>query len=537
MKLLTVKQMVAVEKAADKNGHSYDQMMELAGKRTAEAIVERLDVAGKSVLVLVGPGNNGGDGLVAGRYLGEAGAEVGFYLYKSRSVDEDENFAKVQEMGLLTLEAEHDQRYRVLRTRLNITDILIDALLGTGVSRPIEGDLADLMKQVQAGLDGRQPPPTKRNLHPLTPSPHPLLAPLPPRPYITAVDCPSGLNSDSGELDPLTIEADLTVTYAAPKWGHFLFPGAGACGELVVADIGIDPSLPELQDVQVEVVTAEMAQSLLPKRPSDGHKGTFGKVAIGAGSEQYPGAPLLSARGAFRAGAGLVALWVPRALRHVAVGTLPEATCPILQDEETLGADTAERLLDRLDEYKAILIGPGLGEAGEFLRPFLNTLRDKEIKPPLVIDADGLNILAKEENWHDLLPANTILTPHPGEMARLMNISLDVLKTRNRIETARDCARVWGHVVLLKGAHTVVAAPDGRVRVLPFAAPVLAVGGSGDVLAGVTTSLRSQGMEAFETAVLAAYLHGFAGVLSGQDRGLLASEIADWVATAVAKLA
>lgn len=541
MKLLTVQQMLEAEKTADQQGHSYATMMENAGKQLAEAIMQRVDVDGKSVLMLVGPGNNGGDGLVAGRYLAEAGADVAFYLLKPRDPDADENLAKVQAMGLLILNAEFDQRYRVLRTRLNITDIFIDALLGTGISRPIKGDLAKLMQQVKNGIEeargrggegargrGGDRAQSSRH-HAITPSPHHSHTHTPIHPYIVAVDCPSGLNCNTGALDELAISADLTVTFAAPKWGHFLFPGAGALGELVVVDIRIDPTLPALAEVQVEVVTEEMARGLLPKRPLNGHKGTFGKLAIAAGCEQYRGAPILAARGAFRAGAGLVSLYVPSTLRDVATTNLPEATYPIVSEDKVLGEEAAEQLLNNLERYSAILVGPGLGEAMGFLRPFLTTLRDKENAPPLVVDADGLNLLAQMEDWHTMLPPNSILTPHPAEMARLMGIELPELLEQNRIELARDCARKWRHIVLLKGAHTVIAAPDGRVRVLPFANPVLAVGGSGDVLSGVMVALLSVGMDGMETAVLAAYLHAATSTQTTWQSGLLASEIADLV--------
>lgn len=521
--------MIAAEKAADEHGHSYDHMMEIAGKSVAEAIIERTSVKEKRVLVLVGPGNNGGDGLVAGRYLAEAGADVAFYLFKARDPAEDNNFAKIQQMGLFVVEAGFDQRFRVLRTRLNLTDMLIDALLGTGVSRPIEGDLAKLLRQVNAGMKERQAI-VQNQLSPQlvaidkmvpqhrsTPAPQPI--------FTIAVDCPSGLNCDTGVLDDLAIPADITVTFAGPKWGHFKFPGAAACGEVVVADIGIDPALPEVAAVDVELITAVKAQSLLPKRPRDGHKGTFGKVLIAAGCDQYRGAPVLAAKGAFRSGAGLVALAVPEAVRDTAVITLPEATYPPVAAEKRLSAQSAKLLKEQLGKHSALLIGPGLGEASDFL----NSLLTAETLPPLVVDADGLNLLATMAAWHTKLPPHTILTPHPAEMARLMNITLAEMLQRDRIETARAQAQTWGHVVLLKGAFTVVAAPDGRVTIIPFANPVLAVGGSGDVLSGVIVALLGQGLAPYEAAILGGYMHGATSSLTKNRSGLLATEIADLI--------
>ena len=538
IKVFTVEQMVAAEKEADATGASYARMMENAGRSLAQAILDRFDVRGLQLLVLVGPGNNGGDGLVAGRYLAEAGADVAFYLYRPRNAEEDENFARIEKMGLFHVNAGFDQRYRVLRLRLRATDIVLDALLGTGVDRPIGGELAKLMKQVQAGLQERaeQPEPPGEDHSRLTsiaelPSAADLpVAPGSRRPYVVAVDCPSGLNSDTGALDPLAFPADLTVTFAGPKRGHFMFPGAAAVGELVVADIGIGPHLDAVQQVDLQLVTAQQARELLPPRPIDGHKGTFGKVLLVSGSAGYWGAPILCGRGAYRAGAGLVALAVPEAVRPVVAGQLPEATFPPAPVAENFDADGARFIAEILPDYDALLVGPGLGsQSDEFFDTLLEIVDDF---PPLVVDADGLNILARLDDWPQRLPRGSVLTPHPGEMARLLGTNLGALRDQDRVQLARDAAARWQHVVLLKGAYSVVAAPDGRRAIEPFANPLLGSAGSGDVLAGVVTSLLGQGLESYEGALLGAYLHGAAGQLAREelgDAGLLSEELAEWV--------
>ncbi len=542
IKVFTVAEMVAAEKAADAAGHSYARMMELAGSRVAEAVLERYEVAGRQVLVLVGPGNNGGDGLVAGRHLAEAGASVAFYLFKPRDAAADENMANVEAMGLEVLAAEYDQRFRVLRHRLRVTDIVIDALLGTGVSRPIDGSLAALMEQVMAGLIERRSRPTAEpglisvaEMPPMDDEASPRAART--RPVVVAVDCPSGLNCDTGELDPLTMTADHTITFAGPKRGHFRFPGAAACGELIVADIGIDSGLPAVVAAPVELATSRLAHRLLPERPIDGYKGTFGTALIAAGSIRYWGAPALAARGALRSGVGLVTLAVPQRLRPALAGQFPEATYPAVTDTDVLGVSTANLLLASLESYQAILVGPGLGDAGSFLAALLDGLRAPETGrcPPLVVDADGLNLLAAMPEWSGKLPPNSILTPHPGEMARLVGRSLNAIRDEDRVELAREQAAEWGHVVVLKGAYTMIAAPDGRATLLPFANPVLAVGGSGDVLAGIIVGLMAQGMEPYPAAVLGGYLHGAAGQMASDfwgRAGLLAGELADWVSHA-----
>lgn len=532
IKIFTVAEMQAVEAAADAAGVTYAAMMETAGRRVAEAIQVRHDVAGRSVLVLVGPGNNGGDGLVTARYLAEAGADVAVYLTHSRPED-DPNLLRVRELGLFVLEAALDQRYRVLRTRLNITDIVVDAILGTGVSRPISGDLAALMRQAGAGVAARRAAVAEvgsaplHNVAALQSSPPEPAADPAPLAVVVAVDCPSGLNCDSGALDPLAIEADLTVTFAGPKRGHFRFPGAAACGDLVVADIGIPSDLPELAAVNLTLATPDLVRQWLPARPADGHKGTFGNVLVVAGSGGYWGAPALAGRAAYRAGAGLVGVATPTAVRPTVVPQLPEATYPQVRGEVQLDAADLETLADLAGDWAAWLVGPGLGDAGAFVGAMLDAAGDL---PPLVIDADGLNALARQERWPGRLPAGTILTPHPGEMARLMGLDLAELKELDRVTVARDQAAAWEQVIVLKGAYTIVAAPNGRAVLVPIANPALATAGSGDILAGIIAGLLAQRADPFEAAALGAWLHAAAGTRAAVgDAGLLAGEIAEWV--------
>jgi ADP-dependent NAD(P)H-hydrate dehydratase / NAD(P)H-hydrate epimerase len=537
IKVYSVAEMVAAERAADAAGHGYGTMMELAGRRVAEAIHQRYELADSQVLVLVGPGNNGGDGLVAGRYLAEAGANVTFYLLKPRD-ETDDNLARVQALGLEVLLSTDDHRFRGLYHRLRSCQILIDALLGTGAARPITGQLASIMEQVRAGIDERtnfqNNSPTLVSIASLTGA-GTSEATADNRPAIIAVDCPSGMNCETGELDPLAIPAELTVSFAGPKRGHFLFPGAAACGELVVADIGIDARLPEVAQVPVELATLAEMRRLLPKRPADGHKGTFGTTLIAAGSIRYWGAPALAARGAFRAGTGLVTLAVPQRLRPALAGQFPEATYPPVTDTDLLGVSTANLLLSSLKAYRSILVGPGLGEAGSFIHALLDGLREPlegSAAPPLVVDADGLNLLAETADWPSRLPAQSILTPHPAEMARLIGRSRSPVQPAERIDLAREKAAEWGQVVVLKGAYTIIAAPDGHSTILPFANPVLAVAGSGDVLAGVIAGLLAQGLAPYTAAVLGGYLHGAAGQIAADywgDGGLLAGELADWL--------
>jgi len=302
----------------------------------------------------------------------------------------------------------------------------------------------------------------------------------------------------------------------------------------VVADIGIDPQLPDVQAVDVEVATPAGMRRLLPDRPISGHKGTFGRLLIAGGCAAYRGAPLLAARAAFRCGAGLVQLAVPDVVREAAALALPEATSVDMGAHELLDEQSAARLLEALPTCDALCLGPGLGEAADFIAALFTGLGGAPL--PLLIDADGLNRLLELPDWPTRLPAQTVLTPHPGEMARLMDISLSELKDMDRIEVTLEKAAEWNVTLLLKGAYTVVAAPDGRATLIPCATPVLAVGGSGDVLSGAITALLGQGLPPYEAAVLGAYLHGLVGEHAPHDRGMLATEIADDLPAALARL-
>lgn len=523
MYIVTTQQMQAAEQAANAAGLSYEQMMEHAGHAVAEAIAAYFEVSNGRILVLVGPGNNGGDGLVAARYLAQMGAIVAVYVWK-RSLADDKNWLLLDTVNvekILSGDALSDERFSQL---LEETDLIVDALLGTGVSRPIAGSLAELLDQVKDVVNTRR----FRGNHPI------LVEPALPAeepgvwPAVVAVDVPSGLNSDTGAVDPHTLAADLTVTLAAAKCGHILPPGSNLVGRLVVGEIGLtgDHYPPE---INLEMVTAAKVAAMLPDRPADAHKGTFGAVLIVAGSINYPGAAGLAARAAARSGAGLVTLAPPQTIYPILAAQLSEVTYWPLSDQGGALAPAAlPALRAKLADGDALLVGPGLGQqepVGAFLEQLL---AEKENLPPLILDADALNWLARQPEPWPRLPANCILTPHPGEMARLTGRSIKEIQAA-RLEVAPEMAEKWNQVVLLKGAHTIIAGPDGRVMVLPFANPALAKAGSGDVLAGIIAGLRAQGLAAFEAAVAGAYLHGLTGELAADNLGLIGVTAADLV--------
>jgi NAD(P)H-hydrate epimerase len=546
MYIVSTSQMQAAEKTADSAGLSYDRMMENAGHAVAEAIAGQFDITGVRVLVLVGPGNNGGDGLVAARYLSQLGATVTVYVWK-RQTEEDKNWALLDAAGVeKVLSSDPDSPARLVHL-LDESGVILDALLGTGVSRPIEGSLAGLLEQVKGVV-----------MHRRTMEEGPLVEPARPvddtefGPAVVALDVPSGLNSDSGAVDPSTLAADLTVTLAAVKRGHILLPGPEVVGQLVVGDIGItNEHFPA--EVTLEMATPAKIAAWLPPRPVSAHKGTFGTAMLVAGSMSYTGAAILAGQAALRSGAGLVTLAPPQVIHPVLASRLAEATyVPLPHTEGAIAPEAARLLYSRLDDVDALLIGPGLSQAAPttaFLKEFLSgkaaaaqravgfrtpggdKLPENDAAkplPPLVLDADALNILAGQEEWWRLLPPDCILTPHPGEMARLMKSSIKEVQAR-RLEVAGEMAAKWGQIILLKGAFTIIAAPDGRMMVMPFANPALAKAGSGDILAGTIVGLRAQGLGAFEAAVTGAYLHGLAGELARENLGVTAVIAGDLV--------
>ena len=552
MKLVNVEQMRELEKAADAAGLSYATMMDNAGRAVAEVITDRLSFDDSlPILILTGPGNNGGDGLVAARYLTEAGYKPVLYVW-TRNVDGDENFQLAEKARIPCIWAEKDKKLDRLSKLLWETPVIVDALLGTGASRPIAGPLARILSTVATIRRERQAPtPIIAETVNGIPDSHELAGAVP---LIVAVDVPSGLDCDSGAVDPHTLPADITVTFAYPKVGQFTAPACDVVGELFVADIGIAPEL--AKDGQLELITPSMVANLLPARPRHAHKGTFGKALIVAGSTNYTGAACLAAGAAARVGGGLITLGIPRVLHSAVAAQVSEATYLLLpHDLGVLNSGAAKLIVEAAAKYDAMLVGPGLTaeeETVSFIQHLLSTkpkthreqigflkteARDSEQQslPPMVIDADGLNALAQMEQWWTSLVPGSVLTPHPGEMARLLGCSVEQVETDRR-SVAHDAARDWGHIVVLKGAYTVLASPDGIVAISPFANPALATAGSGDVLAGCIVGFMAQGLSPWDAAIAGVYIHGLGGELVRSTIGVagaIAGDVIDYLPEAM----
>lgn len=531
MKLVTVSQMQAIEKEADAAGLSFDQMMENAGQGLADVILDIFEGEAEPEAVgLVGPGNNGGDTLVALSTLAAEGWKTRAYLVKRKKDDLVKRFVQA---GGEVLSGEN--AFEQLAEALGTADVLLDGILGTGTKLPLKKDVAELLSEVNDILDG-----------------------LDEVPLLVAVDCPSGVDCDTGQVAAETLPADLTVTMAAVKQGLLKLPAFEYVGELEVVDIGLPQDLPSLDAVHVDVAEEESVAAMLPERPADSHKGTFGTALIAAGSVNYTGASMLAGMAAYRAGAGLVTMAVPALLHGVLAGRFPEATWVLLPHElGVIAAHAAEVIAKNFESASAMLLGPGFGTENttkEFIENILEGRNltkkasprigfvprevekeaDNTVKvPPLVVDADGLKLLAQIKDWHTKLPAPAVLTPHPGEMSVLSGLAKEEIQA-NRMETASKYAKEWGHVVVLKGAFTVVAAPDGRATVIPVASAALARAGTGDVLAGLIVGLRAQGLDAYDAAVAGAWIHAQAGLYAADDLGTTASVVAGDVLDSIA---
>lgn len=524
MKLVTPDEMRAIEREADQAGYSYTNMMEQAGSGVAQVIRRVIsDPENRTAVALVGVGNNGGDALVALADLAGSGWSVSAWLIKPR--DGDPWVERVKRAGGKIITFADDPYFYTLDVWLEQCNVVVDGVLGTGVKLPLKSDIGALLSHVQKVL-------AKTSVE------------------IFAVDCPSGVDCLTGEAAPECIPADITICMEAVKVGLLKLPAFSLCGEIEVVRLGLPAGLASYDQVLLEMIDPAWVADRLPARPLNAHKGTFGTAIICAGSVNYSGAALLAGAGAYRIGTGLVEMAVPAPLHAALVGQLPEAVWQLLPHDQGVISSAAARVLQqRFVNADAVLLGPGWGQEKttmECLRTLLEPVRSNpkarpigflqpELSavsngkpggwPKLVVDADALRLLARIPGWWDLLPEETVLTPHPGEMAALTGMSIEAVQ-QDRIAIARLFAGQWRKVVVLKGAHTVIAEPGGRGLVIPVASPALARAGTGDVLAGMITGLLAQGMSGFEAAGVGAWVHAKAGQMAVKTVGHAAAVLA-----------
>lgn len=525
IKVASVSQTREIEAAADRSVMSYTQMMLQAGRGASAFLQRRVDITTHTtILFLIGKGNNGGDGLVMADDLARhTAADIRLYLLMERS-DQDVPLQHDSFAQLPTVLARDDRDKAQLSQWARESDIIVDALFGIGMRLPLAGGVTDVLQCVAENLRAMSQAGPDRVVSPARPEPGNGVG----RPFVFAIDCPSGIDCDSGAADPAALAADLTMTFIAAKPGLFVFPAAGLVGELVISPIGIPHDLPALQRLQATVVDGALAATLLPHRPLDGHKGSFGKVMLAVGSANYIGAAALAGESACRSGAGLVTIASTDRNIDIVAGRLREPTwLPLAARQGAIDETASATLVEAAAAYNTLLIGCGLG-LHESTRAFVWRVLRAATLPPLVIDADALNALSSRADWWRPLPKDTIITPHSGEMARLTGLTMDQINA-DRWRVAREYAEEWGLEVVLKGAHTIIAAPDGRTSVIPFKTDALATAGTGDVLAGLIAGLRAQGASAYDSARLGAYLHALAGTIAAEwvksSRSVIAGDL------------
>lgn len=497
----TAAEMRRIDRDAMARGIPEAALMESAGRSVAEEVRNAFPRA-RCAVVLCGPGNNGGDGFVAARYLKNAGLDV--IVFSTRAPEQSAplcaSYARsLEHLGVpLRSIAETGEAKETLRHALQRADVVVDALLGTGAGGALRGGVATAARAL---VDSRAP--------------------------VVAVDLPTGVDADTAKVHPLAVRAALTVALAAYKPAHLFLPGRLHCGRTVVADIGI-PRAWIAAGTHIRHMDRATAAAWMPARPLDGHKGTFGRLLVIAGSATMPGAAVLALRGAIGAGTGLVRWAGPAAVQAAVAAQLPEATLRPVPAWKDASAAERKAFLDELGAYNAVAIGPGLGGGDGVSALVRDVLRHAPV--PLVVDADGLNHLAAQGAWPGgrAAPVLPVLTPHVGEMARLLGVENGVVRA-DPLEAARRAAARYDAVVLLKGVPTVVARPSGEAMVVTAGNPVLATGGSGDVLTGIIGGLLAQGMPPWQAAALGAYWHGRAAdalKAEGSDAGYPASAIA-----------
>ncbi len=503
-RLVTGAQMARIDRGAIERGVSGVQLMECAGRGGARVLGDLVNgFPGKRIVVLCGKGNNGGDGFVIADLAASAGASVSAFLLASEDQvrgDARHHLDRARKNGLEIAEIRDSNDLGRISHALSGASAAVDALLGTGIRGGPRGLVAGAIETLR---DVSCP--------------------------ILAVDVPSGLDADTGRTDGPCAGATCTVTFGQPKVGQLFYPGRALCGTLYCVDIGLPQAAVDAENVNVQLIAAHGGAPLLPRRSPDAHKGDCGRVVILAGSMGFTGAAALSAQGALRSGAGLVRVGVPESLNDILEVKLTEAMThplPEVRKPRCLALRARGEIQRLVADADCVALGPGLGTHRETVQLVRRIVHD--IQAPLVLDADGINALAGAADNLKMRAAPTVVTPHPGEFARLTGLGHEAIRS-DPIGSAQTLAGEADVIVILKGAPTVVAVPGGRTYVNPSGNAGMASGGSGDVLTGILAALLGQGMDPETAACLGVYVHGLAGDLCAErscEAGLIAGDIA-----------
>lgn len=528
MRAITVQEMRRLEKVGNAAGYTYAEMMQQAGRGIGGRVHQIFRRSAlRKVVGLVGDGNNGGDTLIALTALMQLGWEAHALLVGKRNGMDHEVFEYQSAGGSLI---DVDQLWT-----LSSVSLVLDGIFGTGFRLPLPLEIQATLGVVSSLWDQAR---------------------------IVAVDCPSGVDCESGEVSPGTLTAGLTLCLEAVKSGMLKYPALGNCGELLVIDLGLAKYGDAAAPHGIELVERDFVAAQMPKRSVFSHKGDFGKLMVIGGSMNYTGAPVLAGRGAYAVGTGLVQLAVPEVIHSCCAGSNLEMTWLILDEMDGVISENAfDTLQPHFPGCSAMVLGPGIGREDTTRRLIQRLLmrnhkdgnsstigfpgitdspaRQETILPPMVLDADALSLLAELKKMPEKARVRMVLTPHPGEMSRLTGLSVDEIQN-DRHGIAQRYALQWRQTVVLKGANTVIADEEGKVMVLPVATSALAKAGSGDVLAGMIGGLLAQGLAPFDAAVCAAWLHARAGILAarqlGANESVLASQVAAAIPHAIAEL-
>jgi NAD(P)H-hydrate epimerase len=487
--------------------------MENAGIQIYKAIKNKFpDLRKERISILAGPGNNGGDGLVVARHLFNNGIIPEVYLISQKEKvkgDAGINLRIAEKIGIIIHEVSSEKIWNRLKEKISNSTIIIDAIFGTGLTRPAEGIYKRIIEDVNK---------------------------IPA--FKVAVDIPSGLSSDTYQLIGPCVRADLTVTLGAPKIAHIFPPAEEYIGELIIADISIPPFLFQNKNFKLELIEKEKIITCFRPRKKDTHKGTYGHLFILAGSLGKTGAAIMAGKSALKIGAGLVTIGTPESCLPIIARSMMELMTEPLPEtkEKTLSDRALKRILVLLENKDAVIIGPGISTHPSTSKLICDLIRNINI--PMVIDADGLNILASNPEVLKNLKNETVLTPHPGEFARLLKKTTKEI-LGNKIEYARNFANEYGVYLVLKGYRTLIATPEGNVFVNPTGNPGMATAGSGDVLSGILGGLIVQHKDFLEAILAGIYLHGLSGDIAIPkigERSLVAGDLIKYLSKAVKSL-
>lgn len=513
MKVVTSLEMKEIDKKAiDEYGISGLILMENAGLSIFQNIKNIYpDLKSRKVIIFSGSGNNGGDGFVVARHLYNYGIKVKVFVLSSLDKIKGEakiNLEIISKMGIELIEIESMKIEEVRRIILD-TDLIIDAILGTGLQGKVTGLKAEIIDLINyANKD------------------------------VIAVDVPSGLNSDTGKIVGPCVKATYTITLGLPKIGLLIYPGAKYTGRIIVEDIGIPKNLLESKKLKVNMINNEIVRSLLPTRLSYGHKGSFGKVLILAGSRGMTGAACLTSEAAIRSGAGLVYLGIPKTLNSIMEVKLTEViTLPLAETKsQSLSEEAEVEIFKFINDFSVIGIGPGISRNLESQRLARKIIEKSTL--PIVVDADAIYALKEDLALLKKTKSPVVITPHPGEMAYIINKDINYVLD-NQLEVTREIAQDFEVVVVLKGARTIIASDKGEVYINIGDNSGMATGGSGDVLTGIICGLLAQGADNFSAAIAGVYIHSLAGDLARKvkgERGMIASDILSQVPQAFMNL-